>query len=84
MMKTEWALQDAKNRFSEVVDKAISNGPQLVTRRGRECVVIISTRDYRRSQKKKQNLVDYFQSSPLKQVDLQLERDKAPIRDLAI
>lgn len=83
-MKTEWALQDAKNRFSEVVDKAISKGPQLVTRRGRECVVIMSTRDYRRSQKKKQNLVDYFQSSPLKQVDLQLERDKAPIRDLAI
>jgi antitoxin Phd len=39
-MGKTWALQDAKNRFSEVVDRAMEDGPQLVTRHGREAVVM--------------------------------------------
>jgi prevent-host-death family protein len=37
-----WKLQDAKARFSEVVDRALANGPQLVTRHGTNAVVVIS------------------------------------------
>lgn len=43
-----WQLQEAKSRFSEVVDLTISEGPQMVTRRGHEAVVVLSARDYRR------------------------------------
>lgn len=43
-----WALQDAKNRFSEVVDAALRGEPQVVTRRGIETAVIISHDDYTR------------------------------------
>ncbi len=41
-------LQDAKNRFSAVVDAALSGRPQEVSRRGKPAVVIVSTEDYRR------------------------------------
>ncbi|WP_128255756.1 type II toxin-antitoxin system Phd/YefM family antitoxin [Falsirhodobacter deserti] len=43
-----WTLQDAKNRFSAVVDAALSGTPQEVTRRGKPAVVVLSTQEYRR------------------------------------
>ncbi len=43
-----WTLQDAKNRFSAVVDAAVAGQPQEVTRRGRPAVVVVSTADYER------------------------------------
>lgn len=42
-----WALQDAKQRFSELVDRARSEGAQVVTRRGREVVVVLAVERYR-------------------------------------
>ena len=42
-----WALQDAKGRFSEVVDRARRDGPQIVTRRGTEAVVIVAAEQFR-------------------------------------
>lgn len=44
----EWQLQDAKNRFSAVVDAALSGEPQHVTRRGRPAVVVLSEDEYER------------------------------------
>ncbi|MCL3883189.1 type II toxin-antitoxin system Phd/YefM family antitoxin [Marivita sp. GX14005] len=43
-----WTVQDAKNRFSAVVDAALAGTPQEVTRRGRPAVVVLSTEEYRR------------------------------------
>lgn len=44
----EWALQDAKNRFSAVVDAALAGTPQRVTRRGKPAVVVLSIREFER------------------------------------
>ena len=44
----EWKLQDAKNRFSAVVDGALSGEPQRVTRRGRPAVVVLAVEEYER------------------------------------
>jgi antitoxin Phd len=41
-----WKLQDAKARFSEVVDRALHDGPQLVTRHGENTVVIVAYREF--------------------------------------
>ncbi|MFN8121674.1 MAG: type II toxin-antitoxin system Phd/YefM family antitoxin [Thermoleophilia bacterium] len=43
-----WQLQDAKQRFSRLVDTARTDGPQVVTRHGREVAVVLSIEDYRR------------------------------------
>ena len=42
-----WQLQEAKQRFSEVVRRALDEGPQVVTRHGEEAVIVVSAREYR-------------------------------------
>ena len=70
-----WQLQEAKNRLSEVIDKALSEGAQIVTRRGKETAVILSIEDFRRLSRPSGSLVDFFSQSPLKDVDLDLTRN---------
>lgn len=82
MSANTWQLQEAKNRFSEVVNKAVTEGPQRVTRRGEEVVVILSIEEYNKLQKSKSNLLEFFRKSPLVGVELDLERDKSYPRDV--
>lgn len=79
-----WQLQDAKNRFSEVVERAQNQGPQFVTKRGVEAVVILSHDDFRKLVKPKKRLSDLLGKSPLVGVELDLERRKDPPRDLEL
>lgn len=82
MNRSVWQLQEAKNRFSEVVDKALAEGPQTVSRHGKEVVVILSKDDYTRMQTAQLSLVDFFRQSPLVGVELDLERDPSLPRDI--
>jgi prevent-host-death family protein len=79
-----WKLQDAKNRFSEVVQKALKAGPQIVTLRGRETAVIMSMDEYRRLARPEVGLVEFLGSSPLVGVDLGLERDRDTGREIEL
>lgn len=45
---TKWQLQDAKARFSELIDDTLAKGPQLVTRRGLDTAVVVSVEEWRR------------------------------------
>lgn len=81
MANRSWSLRDARNRFSEVVNRAISEGPQVVTRRGEEVVVVIAKKEFARLQKSRPGPVQFFRESPLVGVDLDLERDRSPLRD---
>ena len=51
MKNNMWQLQEAKNRFSELVNKVLSEGPQVVTRRGEEVVVIVSNEEFKKLKK---------------------------------
>jgi prevent-host-death family protein len=82
-MKTVWALQDAKNKFSQVVDQALKEGPQTVTRHGRECVMIVSTKAYKK-QKKQGSLSEFFQRSPLSGVELDTLRSGDLPREVSL
>lgn len=75
-MKQSWQLQEAKNKLSEVVERAIHEGPQAITRRGEEVAVVLSRADYQKLTKPKTSLVDFFSTSPLKDAELDLARDK--------
>ena len=59
-----WKLEDAKNRFSEVVRRALSHEPQRVTRSGRDAVIVISAEDYQRLAGE-EDIVAFLQHSPL-------------------
>ena len=78
-----WQLQEAKSRFSEVVDLTITEGPQLVTRRGEEAVVILAAADYRRLVGEGPNLIDHLLNAPRGEA-LAIERSREPIRDLIL
>jgi len=80
----KWQLQEAKNKLSEVVEEAIKNGPQLITRRGVASVILLSCEEYRRLSVTRKKLSTFFRESPLADVSLDLGRDKSPPRPEAI
>lgn len=83
-MKNEWQLQEAKNKFSEVVNRALKSGPQKIKRRGKEVAVLISYEEFKKSKIKKGSLVDFFRKSPLSGLDIKIERQKDLPRDVLL
>lgn len=79
-MTRAWQLQEAKNKFSEVVEEALKNGPQVITKRGVETAIVLSYADYRKMLLHQQKLSDFFRESPLVGADLDLTRDTSPLR----
>lgn len=80
----KWQLQEAKNKFSEVVRKASEEGPQTVTKHGKDSVVVLSAEDYRKLERPKTSLVEFFQKSPLSKVEIDLKRDTSPARSVEL
>ena len=81
-----WHLQDAKNNFSRVVQRAMSEGPQTVTLRGRRAAVVLSAEDYDRLVSSKPTLAEYLLSGPAWDDELVEEvnrRSKKPSRPLS-
>ncbi len=77
----QWELQEAKNKLSEVVDKALSDGPQIITKHGVETAVVLSHADYRKLMLNQQKLSDFFHQTPLVDAELDLTRDTSPTRE---
>ena len=75
-----WQLQEAKNKFSRVVDNAVNSGPQIITRRGVEVAIVISYAEYQRIIAFRGSLSDFFAQSPLADIELDLERDRSGAR----
>jgi prevent-host-death family protein len=81
-----WPLQDAKARFSELVRRARSDGPQHVTVRGREEVVVVAAEEFRRLKGGRTGaaLVAAMQASPYRDIDLEPRRERLPVRDVKL
>ncbi len=81
-MPPRWQLAEAKNRLSQVIHRAVAEGPQVITRHGRETAVVVSIDDYRRLARPAGSLVEFFRDSPLVGVELDLTRSPEPARDV--
>ncbi|MGU3362693.1 type II toxin-antitoxin system Phd/YefM family antitoxin [Methylobacterium sp. M6A4_1b] len=81
-----WPLQDAKARFSELVRRVRSEGPQHVTVRGRDEVVVISVEEFRRlnGNLDGSTLIAAMQAMPDREVDLDPPRSIMPVRDVIL
>lgn len=84
MDKNTWQLQDAKSKFSQLVDKAIHHEPQIVTKHGHKAVVILSFDEYRSMTKPSSDLVSFFRNSPLLDTDIDLSRNNDLPRDIEL
>ncbi|MFY9751616.1 MAG: type II toxin-antitoxin system Phd/YefM family antitoxin [Candidatus Acidiferrales bacterium] len=79
-----WAVAQAKARLSEVISSALAEGPQTITRSGREAVVMVSVEDWKRKTKRKGGLVDFFAASPLRGTRLKIRRGKDRPRKIEV
>ncbi len=77
----KWQLAEAKNRLSEVVNRALKEGPQRITRRN-DVVLVISEADYQSAVGERQSFCEYLSSASLEELDL--ERDKSSLRDISL
>ena len=77
-----WLLQDAKARFSELVRRVRSEGPQHVTVHGRDEVVVVSAEEFRRLKGERSGdaLIAAMQASPHRDIDIEPKRDRMPVR----
>ena len=79
-----WSIAEAKARFSEMVDRAISQGPQTITRKGRNAVVVVDAEEWQRKTQRVGNLAEFLAASPLRGSGLKLRRRKEPPRKIRL
>lgn len=84
MEQNTWQLQEAKSKFSQLVDNAMHHRPQFVTKHGDNAVVIISFEEYTKFIKPKDDLVTFLRNSPLADSDLDFTRNKDMPRDIEL
>ena len=71
-----WTVAEAKAKFSEVIDRAETKGPQTVTRHGRTAAVIVAAEEWERKTRRTGNLAEFLAASPLRGSGLKIRRRK--------
>jgi prevent-host-death family protein len=79
-----WSVAEAKARLSELLDHVLNDGPQAITRRGREIAVVVSTEEWHRKASRSGSLAEFLAASPLRGSDLDIERADEPARDAVL
>ncbi len=79
-IKDVWTVAEAKAKFSEVIGKAKSHGPQTVTRSGRVAVVVVAAEEWERKSRRKGNLAEFFAASPLRDSGVKIDRIRGRVR----
>ncbi len=77
-----WTVAEAKAKFSEVLDRAMTQGPQTITRKGRRAAVIVGAEEWERKTARTGNLAEFFAASPLRGSGLRVRRVKDRPRKL--
>jgi len=70
-----WQIQDAKNKLSEVIERAIQEGPQEITKRGKKTAILLSINDYLKLKRKQKSISDFFRTSPLSEITFERSKD---------
>ena len=80
MSTHKWTVAEAKAKFSEVIERAQSHGPQTITRKGRRAAVVVGAEEWERKTKRRGNLAEFFASSPLRGAGLKIKRVPGRLR----
>jgi prevent-host-death family protein len=81
-MHDHWQLQEAKQRFSELIRSVEADGPQFVTRHGQEVAVVVSIAEYWHLRKARPDFKEFLRSAP--DVDLEISRSAQPARRVEV
>lgn len=77
MKKNRWQLQEAKNQLSQVVENALTVQPQVITRHGKDAVVVVSMAEWTRSGASRRKLVDVLRECPVQDFEIPMDRDRS-------
>jgi len=84
MSTQNWTVAEAKAKFSEVLERAMSEGPQTITRNGRTAAVVVGAEEWKRKTQRVGNLAEFFAGSPLRGSNLNIRRLKARPRKISL
>ena len=76
MSSQNWTVAEAKAKFSEIIERARSEGPQTITRHGRTAAIVVGVEEWQRKTTRVGNLAEFFARSPLRGSGLKLRRSK--------
>jgi prevent-host-death family protein len=79
-----WPVAKAKARLSAVIDRALADGPQTITKHGRKTVVVVAAEEWERKTKRRGNLADFLAASPLRGARLRLKRSRDSARAIEL
>jgi prevent-host-death family protein len=79
-----WTVAEAKAKFSEMIERAMSEGPQTITRNGRTAAVLVGAEEWQRKTMRAGNLAEFFAGSPLRGSNLRVRRLKAQPRKISL
>ena len=79
-----WTVAEAKAKFSEVLEKARSDGPQAITRHGRAAAVVVAAEEWERKTKRNGNLAEFFAASPLRGSGVKIKPISVRLRNTGI
>ena len=79
-----WTVAEAKAKFSEIIQRAMSEGPQTITRKGRTAAVVVGADEWQRKTKRVGNLAEFFAVTPLRGSGLKVPRLKKPPRKISL
>lgn len=79
-----WNVGEAKARLSELIEGALSVGPQVISKRGKEIAVVVSLEEWERKTQRSGSLAEFFASSPLRESELEVERADDDAREVSL
>ncbi|MGA2646213.1 MAG: type II toxin-antitoxin system Phd/YefM family antitoxin [Candidatus Sulfotelmatobacter sp.] len=79
-----WTVAEAKAKFSEVIEQAMSEGPQTITRNGRIAAIVVGAEEWQRKTQRAGNLAEFFAASPLRGSGLKAHRLKERPRKVSL
>ena len=82
MSSPNWTVAEAKAKFSEVIERAVSDGPQTITRNGRTTAVVVGAEEWDRKTKRVGTLAEFFAASPLRGSGVKLRRSRELPREI--
>jgi prevent-host-death family protein len=81
-MRKIWQIQEAKARFSQLIQEAKAHGPQQITHHGKIVAIMISSKEYERLKGPKISFLSFIQNSPIKGLELDTTRDQSLTREV--
>lgn len=79
-----WTVAEAKAKFSEIIERAQSEGPQIISKRGRTAAIVVAAEEWERKTKRSGNLAEFFAGSPLRGSELNVRRLKARPKNIRL